>query len=81
MDLSTWISKRINKLCDDHNITPNKLATLSGITQSTINSILKGESKNPRIDTVMKICIGLEIEFNDFFDDEFYKIYNYYFDK
>ncbi|GKX29053.1 transcriptional regulator [Vallitalea longa] len=71
MNISEWTANRLKVLCKEKNITINKLATLSGITQSTLNSIIKGESKNPRLSTIKKICIGLNISINDFFDESF----------
>lgn len=64
--------KRIYELCQAKSITPNALSYLAGISQSTIKSILNGESKNPGIVTLKKICDGFDITINDFFDtDEF----------
>lgn len=40
MTLCDAIALRILKLCKENNIIPNKLSTISGITQSTINNIL-----------------------------------------
>lgn len=37
---------RIQQLCKEHNITVNRLATLSGLKQSTIDNIIRGTSKN-----------------------------------
>ena len=56
---------RINTLCCEKNITVNKLATLSGLTQSTIDSILKGKSVNPRVETIDKIAdvFGVSIDY------------------
>ncbi len=56
---------RINTLCCEKNITVNKLATLSGLTQSTIDSILKGKSVNPRVETLDKIAdvFGVSIDY------------------
>lgn len=62
--------KRIYELCDERNITPNTLSYLSGIPQSTLKSILGGESKNPGIVTLKKLCDGFEISIIDFFDTE-----------
>lgn len=62
--------KRIYELCDERNITPNALSYLSGIPQSTLKSILGGESKNPGIVTLKKLCDGFEISIIDFFDTE-----------
>lgn len=72
MDVAEAIAQRIKRLCNIQGITINKLASLSGLTQSTVDSILKGKSKNPRISTIKKICKGLEITCKDFFDDEIF---------
>lgn len=66
------VAKRIIKLCCEHNITPNKLSTISGITQSTINNIINTGSNNPTISTIKKICDGLDMTLSDFFDDELF---------
>ena len=71
MNISEWTANRLKDLCKEKDITINKLATLSGITQSTLNSIMKGESKNPSLATIKKICIGLDISINDFFNKSF----------
>ncbi|MCT4660522.1 MAG: helix-turn-helix domain-containing protein [Tissierellales bacterium] len=71
MNISQWTANRLLSLCEEKDITLNKLATLSGITQSTLNSIVKGESKNPSLATIKKICIGLDISIKDFFDKDF----------
>lgn len=61
---------RIRELCKEHKITPNALSYLSGISQSTIKSILNGESRNPGIATIKKICDGLNITIGEFFSTE-----------
>lgn len=68
MTLLQAISTRIIELCDEHNITVNKLCTLAGVTQSTVDSILKGKSKNPGICTIKKLCDALNISITCFFD-------------
>ena len=50
-----------------------RLATISGIPYTTIKSIIYGQSKNPGITTIKKICDGLEISVTDFFDTETFK--------
>ena len=62
--------KRIRELCKERGITPNGLSYAAGISQSTIKSILNGESKNPGIATIKKICDGLEITIGEFFNTE-----------
>ena len=59
---------RITELCDERKITLNKLATISGITQSTLNNITGGRNKSATISTIKKICDGLDISIKDFFN-------------
>lgn len=59
---------RIRELCRQRNITPNGLSYLSGVPQSTIKSILNGESRNPGIVTIKKICDGFNINLVEFFN-------------
>lgn len=68
MRIGDAVRQRINDLCDKHNITINKLATISGVTQSTINNITCGRNNSTTISTIKKICDGLEISIKDFFD-------------
>lgn len=70
MGIYTYTVERIRQLCKERNITPNALSYLSGIPQSTLKSILNGESKNPGLVTVKKICDGLDVTLIEFFDTE-----------
>ena len=73
MNIYPAVVKRIYQLCDEKQITPNALSYLSGVSQSTVKSILNGESKNPGIVTLKKLCDGLEISILDFFDDDIFR--------
>ena len=64
---------RIKDLCAKHHITINKLSTLSGITQSTLNNIISGRNHSTTISTIKKICDGLEISIKDFFDSPLFE--------
>jgi DNA-binding Xre family transcriptional regulator len=64
---------RIVDLCKSHDITINKLGTICGITQSTLNNIVNSGSKNPTISTIAKICDGLEITIREFFNHEIFE--------
>lgn len=72
MTLKKAISQRILQLCEENNITINKLSTLAGITQSTLNDVVHGKSKNPTVRTIYHICFGLGIEIKDFFDSDLF---------
>ena len=64
------VVNRIRQLCTDKQITPNALSYASGISQSTVKSILNGESINPGIVTIKKLCDGFGITITEFFDTE-----------
>lgn len=64
---------RILELCDEHNITVNKLCTISGVTQSTINNIVNGRNKSITVSTIKKLCDGLEITIEDFFKSDLFR--------
>lgn len=67
MDVGSAVRLRILELCNENNITVNKLATVSGITQSTLNNIVNGRNNSTTVSTVKKICDGLNITLIDFF--------------
>lgn len=73
MNLQQAIKYRVLNLCKENNTTINGLAMLSGISQSTVNSLIDGSSKNPKILTILRICLGLNIDLKDFFDDPIFK--------
>ena len=58
---------RIFELCRQYDITLNKLSTICGITQSTLNNIVSGRNSTTTVSTIQQICDGLEISILDFF--------------
>lgn len=68
MTISEAVVKRLYELCDERQITINKVSTISGVTQSTISDIVNYRTKTARIDTIKKVCDGLEISVRQFFD-------------
>jgi len=67
MRISDAVRLRILELCKQNNITLNKLSTICGITQSTLNNIISGRNSTTTVSTIQKICDGLEITILDFF--------------
>ena len=67
MNTASTIRDRILHLCNERDITINKLATISAVSPSSIKNILYGKSKDPKILTIKKICDGLGISLADFF--------------
>lgn len=70
MNTQEAIAFRIRQLCRERGITPNGLANLAAVPQATIKSILQGESKNPGVVTIKKLCDGLEITLGEFFSTQ-----------
>ena len=70
MGISEVVSERIIQLCEERNITVNKLCTISGVTQSTVNCIVNHHVKNIGIVTTKKLCDGLDITITEFFNTE-----------
>lgn len=70
--LTQAIQRRIRELCTERNITLNKLATICGITQSTLNNIFTRNYTKPTVSTIKKICDGLEITLSEFFNTEYF---------
>lgn len=64
---------RILELCDTYGLTVTGLGKLCGITQSTLNNITRGRNNSTTISTVNKICNGLDIELQDFFDSDLFR--------
>ena len=62
------IANRILELCDERNIAVNELANISGVSPSTVYSILNEKSQNPGVITIKKLCDGLEITLGEFFN-------------
>lgn len=67
MNIGTAVKLRILELCKEKNITVNRLATICGITQSTLSNIVGGRNNSATISTIKKICDGLNLNIRDFF--------------
>lgn len=62
------IKERLLQLCDEHNTNVHALSLYSGISPSTLKSIIYGNSKNPGVVTIKILCDGLGITLAQFFD-------------
>lgn len=66
------VAKRILQLCDERNIAVNTLANISGVSPSTVYSMLNEKSQNPGVVSLQKLCDGLDITLRQFFDGEIF---------
>ena len=73
MRIGEAVRQRILELCEERGISVNKLSTISGVTQSTVNNIISGRNRSATVATVKKLCDGLEISIEDFFRSELFR--------
>jgi len=67
MNTKEAVARRIIELCEQRNLAVNALANISGVSPSTIYSMLNEKSKNPGVVSIKKICDGLDITLGEFF--------------
>ena len=72
MNINEAVEKRIIELCNERNIAVNTLANLSGVSPSTVYSMLGAKSKNPGVVSIKKLCDGIDITVRDFFDSDLF---------
>lgn len=58
------------EIMSQRSIRPNELASLSGVTPSTVYSMLDERRKELSINTIKKLCDGLDITLGEFFSAE-----------
>lgn len=68
MTYAEAIAEHITDICKNKKMTLNKLATLSGLRQSTLENITKGHTKNPTLRTLHRISVGLDMTVSEFLD-------------
>ena len=73
MRVNEAVRLRLLELCQERNITLNKLSTICGITQSTLNNIISGRNSTTTLSTIQKICDGLEITILQFFSSSVFE--------
>lgn len=70
MRIGEAVRVRIVQLCEERDISVNKLSNISGVTQSTVNNIVSGRNRSATISTIKKLCDGFGITIQEFFDAE-----------
>ncbi len=78
MDYSKIYVNRIRALCKQRGLSINGLATMSDVKQSTLDNIVRGETKNPRVKTLHKIALTFNMTLAEFLD--FDELNNFSFD-
>ena len=68
MNYSEIYVKRIRTLCKQRGIAINKLANMSDVKQSTLDNIVRGLTKNPRVMTLHKLALAFNMTLAEFLD-------------
>ena len=67
MNTTDAVRDRILRLCEERDMSINRLATVSALPPSSIKNILYGKSRNPKLLTIKLLCDGLGITLGEFF--------------
>ena len=67
MNVKDCVAFRFQQLCSVKGIKLNELANISGVTPSTVYSMMDARRRELSINTIKKLCDGLEITLGEFF--------------
>lgn len=67
MTVKEAVVQRFVEIMEARNIRPNELANRSGVTPSTVYSMLDPRRKELSINVIKKLCDGLEMTLGEFF--------------
>lgn len=67
MNVKAAVVARFQQLMAERNLNANGLANLSGVTPSSVYSMLDPNRKEVSVNLVKKLCDGLEMTLGEFF--------------
>ncbi len=67
MSVKDAVAARLRAICAQRGIRINELANLSGVTPSTVYSLLDSRRRDVSVVTVKKLCDGLNMTLAEFF--------------
>ena len=73
MNIGEAVRERILELCRERDISINRLSSMSGVTQTTVNNIVSGRNRSTTISTIKKLCDGLGITIEEFFHSDLFR--------
>ena len=68
MTVKEAVVARFMEILKERNMRPKELANLSGITPSTVYSMLDSRRKELSINVIKKLCDGLDMTLGEFFN-------------
>ncbi|QWT51981.1 helix-turn-helix domain-containing protein [Eubacterium sp. MSJ-33] len=72
MTVKDAVVLRFKDICKERNIKYNELATISGVTPSTVYSMMDEKRRDISITTIKKFCDGLDMTLPDFFNADIF---------
>lgn len=67
MAVKDTVAARFRQICAERGIKTNALANLSGVTPSTVYSMMDSKRRDLSIITIKKLCDGLDMTLGEFF--------------
>lgn len=72
MTIKDAVVNRFQIICKERNISYNELANISGVTPSTVYSMMDDKRRDISIITIKKFCDGLDMTLSEFFTDKLF---------
>lgn len=73
MTMQEAIRQRMIDLMQENGLTTSELARRAGLTQSTVNGILKGSVKNPTVQSIYLIAGAMGLSLGQFFVSHYFQ--------
>ena len=67
MGVKDAVAQRFARICRERNMKMNELASVAGVTPSSVYSMMDPTRRNVSIVLIKKLCDGLEISLGEFF--------------
>ena len=64
---------RFKNICAERNVKYNELAVRSGVTPSTVYSMMDDRRRDLSVITLKKLCDGPDMTITEFFDDDIFR--------
>ena len=72
MSVKDAVALRFQQLCAERKIRLNELAVRSGVTPSSVYSMVDPKRKEVSVNLVKKLCDGLNISIGEFFSNDIF---------
>lgn len=72
MSVKDAVVMRFQEICKERSIHFNELAVRSGVTPSTVYSMMDTRRRELSINVIKKLCDGLDLSLKDFFTSDIF---------